>query len=87
MKTNDKSLDVSQLMPGHPSGPAKSYLSGLQITINFDGGAALDKCQLPTHTNIISIKILVMLPGEIEPIPMNGGQVRYWAEMLPYLVL
>ncbi|WAQ93605.1 TSP1-like protein [Mya arenaria] len=74
IECNDRTLDVSQLVPGNSNGPAKSYANGLMITLNFDGGAAMDKLELPTHTNIHSIKILILLPGEINHIPFNGGQ-------------
>lgn len=75
MSCNDRRVDVNQLLPGHPDGPVKSVLDGFQITINFLGGAALNKILLPTHDNIMSVKILILLTGETNHIPYMGGQV------------
>jgi hypothetical protein len=76
LETNDDSLDIEQLLPGRTKGPAKSYLSHLRITIKFSGGAALDKLAMPTHSNILKIQIMIMLPGETNLIPYMGGMVR-----------
>lgn len=62
-------------MPGNPAGAARSYVASLRISINFNGGAALQKLALPTHTNILSIQILILLPGENNHIPYMGGMV------------
>lgn len=75
MRSNDRSIDVDKFMVNSPKGPAKSFMTNLEIIINFDGGAALDTLDLPTHLNILTIKIMIMLPGETSAIPYMGGMV------------
>ena len=77
MSCNDNSVNVGQLVPGNPKGPASSYMPGFQIILNFDGGAALNNLMLPNHGNILTIKILILLPGETSHIPYMGGQVGH----------
>ena len=73
---SDPSISSDMLLPNNPRGPAKSMVDNLKITVSFNGGAAMNSISLPTHDNILTIKILILLPGEANPVEYMGGLVR-----------